>query len=74
MKIFVSGAAGQVGSHVVDQALGRGDEVVGIDNFETGRPEHVAKSNSYRFVEGSIGDDVALNHNYMWSSSEEPTH
>ena len=39
MKIFVSGAAGQVGSHVVDEALGRGDEVVGVDNFDTGRPE-----------------------------------
>jgi UDP-glucose 4-epimerase len=61
MKIFVSGAAGQVGSHVVDEALGRGDEVVGIDNFETGRPEHVVKSNNYRFVEGSIGDTALIN-------------
>lgn len=61
MKIFVSGAAGQVGSHVVDEALGRGDEVVGIDNFETGRPEHVAKSKNYRFVEGSIGDTALIN-------------
>lgn len=61
MKIFVSGAAGQVGSHVVDEALGRGDEVVGIDNFETGRPEHVAKSNNYQFVEGSIGDTALIN-------------
>ena len=61
MKIFVSGAAGQVGSHVVDEALGRGDEVVGIDNFETGRPEHVVNSNNYRFVEGSIGDTALIN-------------
>jgi UDP-glucose 4-epimerase len=60
MKIFVSGAAGQVGSHVVDEALSRGDEVVGIDNFETGRPEHVAKSKNYRFVEGSIGDTALI--------------
>jgi nucleoside-diphosphate-sugar epimerase len=61
MKIFVSGAAGQVGSHVVDEALGRGDEVVGIDNFETGRPEHVAKNSHYRFVEGSISDTALIN-------------
>jgi len=60
MKIFVSGAAGQVGSHVVDEALSRGDKVVGIDNFETGRPEHVAKSKNYRFVEGSIGDTALI--------------
>jgi UDP-glucose 4-epimerase len=61
MKIFVSGAAGQVGSHVVDEALGRGDEVVGVDNFETGRPEHVAKSDRYQFIQGSIGDSALIN-------------
>lgn len=60
MKIFVSGAAGQVGSHVVDEALGRGDEVVGVDNFETGRPEHVAKNDRYQFIRGSIGDLVLI--------------
>lgn len=60
MKIFVSGAAGQVGSHVVDEALGRGDEVVGVDNFETGRPEHVAKSDRYQFIQGSIGDSALI--------------
>ena len=31
MRIFVTGAAGQVGSHVVDSAIARGDEVVGIE-------------------------------------------
>lgn len=60
MKIFVTGAAGQVGSHVVDQALSRGDEVVGIDNFETGRPVHVTSDGRYRFVEGSISDRKLL--------------
>ena len=60
MKIFVSGAAGQVGSHVVDEALGRGDEVVGVDNFDTGRPEHVAKNDRYQFIRGSISDLVLI--------------
>lgn len=61
MKIFVSGAAGQVGSHVVDESLSRGDEVVGVDNFETGRAEHVAKNNRYQFIQGSIGDSALIN-------------
>jgi nucleoside-diphosphate-sugar epimerase len=56
MRIFVTGAAGQVGSHVVDSAIARGDEVVGIDNFATGRDVHVAASSRYNFVEGSISD------------------
>jgi len=56
VKIFVTGAAGQVGSHVVDSAIARGDDVVGIDNFATGRSVHVAKSTRYQFVEGSIAN------------------
>ena len=56
MRILVTGAAGQVGSHVVDEAIARGDDVVGIDNFATGRQVHVARDSRYRFVEGSIGD------------------
>jgi nucleoside-diphosphate-sugar epimerase len=56
MRIFVTGAAGQVGSHVVDSAIARGDEVVGIDNFATGREVHVAKYSQYSFVNGSISD------------------
>ncbi len=56
MKIFVTGAAGQVGSHVVDEALVRGDDVIGIDNFATGRPIHISSNSRYSFTEGSIAD------------------
>jgi len=61
VKVFVTGAAGQVGSHVVDEAIMRGDDVCGIDNFATGRPVHVAKSSNYTFVEGSIADSALVN-------------
>lgn len=61
MRIFVTGAAGQVGSHVADSAIARGDEVVGVDNFATGREVHVAKSPLYRFVHGSISDRALIN-------------
>ena len=60
MRIFVTGAAGQVGSHVVDSAIARGDEVVGIDNFATGRDVHVAASSQHKFVNGSISDTALV--------------
>jgi UDP-glucuronate 4-epimerase len=33
-KVLVTGAAGFIGSHVAEALLARGDEVVGLDNFE----------------------------------------
>lgn len=33
MKVLVTGAAGFIGSHVAQQLLARGDEVVALDNF-----------------------------------------
>jgi len=46
MRILLAGGAGFIGSHVADALLARGDEVVAIDNFATGRPENVAHLNS----------------------------
>jgi UDP-glucose 4-epimerase len=41
-KILVTGAAGFIGSHTVDQLLAAGHRVWGVDNFRTGRRENVA--------------------------------
>ena len=41
MKALVTGGAGFIGSHIVDALLGRGDEVVVLDDLETGFRENV---------------------------------
>ncbi|GAA0600897.1 NAD-dependent epimerase/dehydratase family protein [Caenispirillum bisanense] len=56
MKAFITGGCGQVGSHIAEMLLERGDEVLAIDNFATGRPEHLAAHDRLRFVEGSIAN------------------
>ncbi|MBN2800254.1 MAG: SDR family oxidoreductase [Deltaproteobacteria bacterium] len=42
MRVLVAGAAGFVGSHLVDRLLADGHTVVGVDNLCTGRPENLA--------------------------------
>lgn len=45
-KYLVTGAAGFIGSSLVRALLARGDEVRGVDNFSTGKPENLAEVRS----------------------------
>ena len=41
LRVVVTGGAGFVGSHLVDRLMARGDSVIVVDNFFTGRKENV---------------------------------
>src|SRR4029079_15232042 len=41
MKVFVTGGFGQIGSTAIDFLLARGDAVMSIDNFATGRRDNL---------------------------------
>jgi len=58
MAILVTGAAGFIGSHVSEQLLHRGHEVVGLDDLSGGFRDNVPRG--ARLVEGSLLDTALL--------------
>src|SRR5712691_6814734 len=63
MRCFVTGAAGFIGSSLVDRLLASGHSVVGYDNFSTGQRrflEDASKSPQFRLVEADLLNTDAL--------------
>ena len=61
MRVLVTGGAGMVGSHVSELLEARGDEVIIIDNFATGRPEHLISLAKAEKIQGSISNEKLIN-------------
>ncbi|MGD0251823.1 MAG: NAD-dependent epimerase/dehydratase family protein [Verrucomicrobiota bacterium] len=63
--IFVTGAAGFIGSNLVDRLLADGKRVVGWDNFSTGQREFLQSALAnpkFKLIEGDCLDLSALTH------------
>jgi len=57
---LVSGGAGFIGSHLVEELVRRGERVRVVDNLSTGKRRNIAHLSSVEFVEGDLADlDVA---------------
>ncbi len=77
-RILVTGAAGFIGSHLCEQLLSRGDEVVGLDNFndfydptiKRGHAALLAGHDGFQLVEGDIRDAEMLKQTF---ASTQPT-
>lgn len=61
-RILVTGGAGFIGSHLVDRLIAAGERVTVLDDFSTGKREHLAEAaaGDLRVIEGSILDEGAV--------------
>lgn len=61
MKILITGGAGFIGSHLADRLMTRGDEVLVIDNFATGRRDNLVPHPNLKLVEDTISNEKLVN-------------
>jgi UDP-glucose 4-epimerase len=75
LKCLVTGAAGFIGSHLVDRLLDRGYSVLGVDNMKLGRRANIAaalENNRFKFVEVDVNDLPAFLRTVRQHSHERP--
>ena len=63
MRVAITGAAGFVGSHLVDRFLADGHDVIGFDNFITGQPAnlaHLARNGRFRLVQQDVSEPFSV--------------
>ena len=57
MRVLITGGAGFIGSHLADRLLNEGNEVLVIDNYNTGRRDNLSPQDRLEIVEGTIADE-----------------
>jgi dTDP-glucose 4,6-dehydratase len=63
MRILISGGAGFLASHLSDLLLAQGHEIVGVDNFITGKAEnieHLKQTSRYSFIRHDVIEPLAI--------------
>ena len=59
MRAFVTGGAGFIGSHLIDELINKGNSVTCYDNLSSGKKEfisHQQDNEKFTFVEGDLLD------------------
>ena len=62
-RIIVTGGAGFIGSHIIDNLLANGHEVICIDNLFTGRKDNIKKhlgNPDFEFIRHDVTEPILL--------------
>src|SRR5512138_2167946 len=74
MKVLITGGAGFVGSNLADRLLARGDEVLVIDNYATGRRDNLVPHPNLQVIEGTIADGELVKQAFESFKPEQVVH
>ena len=61
MRVLITGAAGFLGSHLTDRLIAEGHQVIGMDNFVSGREEnlaHLAGNPNFEFIRHDVSNFI----------------
>src|SRR5690348_14165171 len=78
-RVLVTGGAGFLGSHLIDRLIERGDDVLCVDNFDTGAKaniDHLAHNARFGLLRHDICHplDVEVDEIYNLASPASPVH
>src|SRR5262245_22673058 len=63
MRIVVTGGSGFLGSHLCENLLGQGHEVLCLDNLSTGRTENIAhlrNNKKFQFQQCNVSNHISV--------------
>ncbi len=69
-RILVTGGAGFLGSHLMDKLLGRGDDVVCLDNFFTGSKDnirHMLNHDHFELIRHDVTEPILLEVDWIFN-------
>jgi len=74
MNVLITGGAGFIGSHVADRLLARGDHVLVIDNYATGRRDNLTHHSRLAIVDGTIADRALVDRTFETFRPDQVVH
>jgi len=58
VKVLITGVGGFIGSNLAASHVGRGDQVIGIDNFSTGNKRNLKDLRNLELIEGGVSESL----------------